>query len=329
MKYTLYESNRKSPLRREDLNLPPSPTKDMEDPSGYKADPELAAAVNVALLLRQPLLLTGEAGTGKTQLAYHIAWQFGLGQPLKLETKSTTISKDLFYNYDTMGRFHAAQTGDGSNNSLDYITFSALGTAILLANPLDTVKDLLPEGFLHDGPRRSVVLIDEVEKAPRDFPNDILNEIREMYFRIPELGNVKVAAPPDMQPIVILTSNSEKTLPDAFLRRCVYYHIQFPEDPQRLEDIITARLGKDFIPGHDWARNALEFFRLLRQPESQLTKMPATAELLDWLISLSRLAETNEVLVEEHWEASLAGLIKTKDDRAIALKLWQSRGNRG
>ena len=107
---------------------------------------------------------------------------------------------------------------------------------------------MLPTGYVHPGKRRSVVLIDEVEKAPRDFPNDILNEIERMYFRIPELGNRAVEADPDHYPIVLMTNNSEKSLPDAFLRRCIYYNIPFP-DAEALEAIVLARLVELFPKG--------------------------------------------------------------------------------
>lgn len=202
-------------------------------PEAYLPDKGLIDAVNVALLLGQPLLLTGEPGTGKTQLAYNLAYQLGLGEPLKFETKSTSTARDLFYVYDILGRFHAVQAGQlgetTQRNSVDFLTYNALGLAIILTNPPESIKNWLPVDFVYTEPRRSVVLIDEVDKAPRDFPNDILSEVENTYFRIPELGNVKIPANPDLKPILVLTSNSEKHLPDAFLRRCIYYHILFPD----------------------------------------------------------------------------------------------------
>ena len=116
------------------------------DPAGYRPDSGLIDAVNVALLLGQPLLLTGEPGTGKTQLANSVAWELGFDPPLMFETKSTNTARDLFYTYDTLSRFHAAQTGEGSQNSLDYISYNALGIAILRSNEAADVKPWLPAG---------------------------------------------------------------------------------------------------------------------------------------------------------------------------------------
>ena len=214
-----------------------------DDPRGYIAERGLVDAVNVAILLGQPLLVTGEPGTGKTQLASSIAAELGFESPLKFETKSTSSAKELFYTYDTVRRFHAAQTGVGSDNNIDYITFNALGISILRANDEKDVSKYFTKGFKHGGIRRSIVLIDEVDKAPRDFPNDILNEIEGMYFKIPELNNVIISSDASMRPFVIITSNSEKHLPDAFLRRCIYYHIHFP-DKERLLKLLEIRVGK-------------------------------------------------------------------------------------
>ncbi len=231
-------------------------------PERYLADQGLVDAVNVALVLGQPLLLTGEPGTGKTQLGYHLAWELGLGDPLKFETKSNSVSRDLFYSYNTLGRFHAAQTNEGSQNPIDYITYNALGRAILLTKSSLEVLSLLPPQFMHNGATRSVVLIDEVDKAPRDFPNDILNEIEGMYFRIPEFKNTLVEADPVLRPIVVITSNSEKHLPDAFLRRCIFYHIDFP-DRDRLEAIVSAHFEASPL-SDDPLKDYLDLFQRLR-----------------------------------------------------------------
>ncbi len=311
-----------------EAELPPPWRSRIGDVRGYQPEPGLVDAVNVALALGQPLLLTGEPGTGKTQLAWHVSWQT-LGTdphgkpraPLVFEAKSNSNSRELFYSYDTLGRFHKAKEGSASN--VDYITYNALGLAILLANHENQVRQWLPAsggGLVHDGPRRSVVLIDEVDKAPRDFPNDILNELEAMYFRIPELGNDPVSAPPEMRPILIITSNSEKSLPDAFLRRCVYYNIPFPERG-KLAEIVQGRLRDAPDP---YLKAALDFFLKLRSDESRLRKKPATAELLGWLVYLGDRIEDKQKDLranKEILQASLGALVKNAEDQGAARDL--------
>ncbi|MGK7908464.1 MAG: AAA family ATPase [Synechococcus sp.] len=300
-------------------------------PSKYRPDEGLVAACNVALLLGQPLLLTGEAGTGKTLFADCLAWELGLGQPLKFETKSTSTAKELFYTFDTLKRFQDAQAGDETGNPLDYLTYQALGLAILQTRLPNEIANFLPEGFSDYEPRRSVVLVDEVDKAPRDFPNDILNELERLYFRIPELKTARsaadrgiptIAADPELRPIVIFTSNSERDLPDAFLRRCAFYNIPFP-DRDRLLDIVAARLGLSTADNEVFLTQALDLFERLREDRSGLAKKPATAELLGWLISLQDLSEgaENPLSEAEVVESGLSSLIKTASDREKALKI--------
>jgi len=313
--YTGDAANRKEGSPRE---LPKSNRNKQTNPAGYHPDRGLIDAVNVALLLNQPLLLTGEPGTGKTQLAAAVAWELGFDPPLMFETKSTNTARDLFYTFDTLGRFHAAQTGEGSQRSLDYITYNALGIAILRSNEETEVKQWLPDGFVHGGRRRSVVLVDEVDKAPRDFPNDLLNEVEDMYFKVVELGNVRIAASEDMRPILIITSNSEKHLPDAFLRRCVYYNIPFPEK-DRLMQIILARTGG--WDGEALLSDALDFFANLRQPSSGLHKPPATAELLAWLLALRGSEMKLDRPLKDNPTVALATmstLVKNVDDQNTA-----------
>lgn len=295
-----------------------------DDPAGYLPGQALIDAVNVALFLNKPLLVTGEAGTGKTQLASQIAWELNFEGPFKFETKSTSTAKDLFYFYDTLARFHAAQTQTGSTNPRDYLTYNALGEAILLANNLEKVKNDLPKNFNHQGiAQRSVVLIDEIDKAPRDFPNDLLNEIEGMYFRIPELDNRIIQAERKLKPIVIITSNSEKHLPDAFLRRCVYYYIPFP-DEKTLKRIIISRLGGESAIYEKVFEGALKFFKELRAPENNLNKKPATAELLEWLVFLKEhVTDINQPLNNQKdiMKKSLYVLAKTTDDLLLTKSL--------
>jgi MoxR-like ATPase len=282
-------------------------------PQDYIAEPGLVNAVNVALLLDKPLLLTGEPGTGKSQLAYSLSWELGLGEPLKFETKSTSTSKDLFYTFDTVGRFKSNQGED----ALPFLTYNALGRAILFANEESVVAKFLGQHVLHPGKHRSVVLIDEVDKAPRDFPNDILNELDFLRFSIPELGDGVIAAEDDFRPIMVITSNSEKDLPDAFLRRCTYYNIPFPKR-DLLKNIVALRLG-EFTGSKDALLVlTLDLFYDLRD-SNQLRKKPATAELLDWLIALrgSGIGET-PASMRMAVQNTLSSLVKTAEDQEKA-----------
>ena len=311
----------------EPLNFQPLCLATYTRPEDYLPSEELVQAVNVALMLGQPLLLTGDAGTGKTQLAYHLAWQLGLENPLKFETKSDSKAKDLFYWFDALSFFHAGQVKQ-TVNSLNFLKFNALGLAILLTKQAETIKDLIPaipDCIEYKTPRRSVVLIDEVDKATRDFPNDILNEIEQLYFNIPELLDVqKIKAEPTLSPIVILTSNSEKHLPEAFLRRCVYHHIEFP-CREKLQAIMEKRLPamqKQLAGNYQQSRidleKAIDFFLELRS--LNLGKPPATAEFLNWLMVLHFLAsdDKNPFQNKELIINSLSCLIKRHDDLDIA-----------
>lgn len=304
------------------VNVPPSRHERLAAPQHYLADVGLRDACNVALALGQPLLLTGEPGTGKTRFANSLAWELGLGDPLLFETKSTSSYRDLFYTYDALKRFHDVQSGHASESALPYLTYRALGMAILRTNSPASVVHLLPPGMQHDQPCRSVVLIDEIDKAPRDFPNDILNELERLYFRVPELDNAVIKAAEDLHPIVIMTSNSEKDLPDAFLRRCIYYNIPFPSR-ERLQKIVAARLGNLVEGISDFVDDAIELFTELRLPARGLRKKPATAELLGWLITLRGMSPDSDNPLREPGLAlrTLSTLVKTADDQQKAARV--------
>jgi len=332
MTYPFYtDESKEFPIQP--VELPPSCRHEQTRPQDYLPDKGLMDAVNVALLLGQPLLLTGQPGTGKTQLAYHLAYQLGLAPPLKFATKSTSTSRDLFYTYDALGRFHAAQAAQleqtiDKRKSVDYITYNALGKAIVLTNPPPIVEDYLPATFEnYFEPRRSVVLIDEIDKASRDFPNDILDEVENWCFRIPELGNVEIQAADNNQPILILTSNSEKPLPEAFLRRCVYYHIPFP-DESRFRQIVEKRLAAQIDDINKFLSDALTLFYKLQ--ESNLRKKPSTAELLNWLLALREIFKgVDNPLVQypEQVARTISPLVKMADDRETAkvvLEQWSN-----
>jgi len=312
--------------QRSDLpvSLPGSRRAQMLKPENYLADAGLVDACNVALLLGQPLLLTGEPGTGKTEFAASLAWELGLDRPLKYETKSTTTARDIFYIYDALKRFQDAQSNIRSENALPYISYRALGEAIVRTREPVEVANVLPTGFEHSQKTRSVVLIDEIDKAPRDFPNDILNELERMYFRIPELGGVLIETDPALHPIVIITSNSEKDLPDAFLRRCVYYNIPFP-GVDRLKQIVSGRLGLYATDSNMFINDALELFNDLRSPATGLRKNPATAELLDWMLALRDMSGNAENPLAEPELAlrTLSNLIKTAEDQKKAQGIVQ------
>ncbi|MDZ4252546.1 MAG: MoxR family ATPase [Sulfuritalea sp.] len=222
----------------------------------YVATPDLMLAVNAAITLQRPLLIKGEPGTGKTMLAEEVAG--ALGVPLlQWHIKSTTKAQQGLYEYDAVSRLRDSQLGDEKVKDIaNYI-----------------VKGVLWQAFEQGKP--SVILIDEVDKADIEFPNDLLRELDRMEFHVYETRETVRAA---VRPIVIITSNNEKELPDAFLRRCFFHYIKFPdkETMGRIVDVHFPNLKKDLL------REAMEVFFELREVPG-MKKKPSTSELIDWL----------------------------------------------
>ncbi len=309
-------------------------------PSQYVLDEGLKHAVELAIALGQPLLLTGEPGTGKTKLAYKVAQDLAqdqgsglqfLDQPLVFYTKSSSQARDLFYTYDALAHFQAAnikrEVGQEGAKTEDFVELQALGKAIALSYP----KPQEHGKILDQAPAQAqscVVLIDEIDKAPRDFPNDILNEIEEGQFFIKELNNRAFKHHTEQRLVTILTSNSEKNLPDAFLRRCVFYHIPFPGKAQ-LMNIAKAQLG---LPAQaDKATETLldqllDYFEQVRK--TAVRKPPATAELVSWLhlmgLPMGAAGQDLEALKPQLLQ-NLSLLVKTRDDLGL-VKKWMEEG---
>lgn len=273
-------------------------------PTTYIPGPGLEAVIDLAIELGRPLLVTGEPGTGKTELANYVAKRQKLGEPIVFNTKTDAEARDLFYTYDAVGHFREASIPGNQKKAIDYISFQALGQAIIDS------KD-----------QQSVVLIDEIDKAPRDFPNDLLFEFKEMAFEIKEVSPKETIAKLEGQatvnpkgvvklsnesnrPIVILTSNSEKNLPDAFLRRVLYHHIQFP-DKDRLTQIIEKNAPRNLTLDKRLVSSAIDHFLKIRKDKG-LKKAPATAELLAWV----HILHLKEAKLEEALKASADTSIK-------------------
>lgn len=225
----------------------------------YVLSQALRDNVNVSIALERPLIVKGEPGTGKTLLAHSIAK--GLDKELIIwNIKSTTKAKEGLYVYDTVQRLNDARFGDGNVSDIKrYIKLGKLG-----------------EAFKSEV--QVVLLIDEIDKAELEFPNDLLNELDEMSFYIPETGETIKAK---HRPIMIITSNSEKELPDPFLRRCIFHYIEFP-DTTLMEDIIKVHYPK---VEKTLLREALKRFYWIREFD-MLRKKPSTSELIDWLQAL-------------------------------------------
>ena len=294
-------------------------------PKDYVLPDGLQHALEGAMALGQPLLLTGEPGTGKTTLADWAVWHLNqkkgrafAKEPLRFHTKTTSTARDLFYTYDALAHFQAANLGDGNKEAASFIELQALGRAIAMSNPQDNYRPLFRTS-LPDKPTSTVVLIDEVDKAPRDFTNDILDEIDRKRFFLRE-QNLILEKGDEADIVIIMTSNSEKNLPDAFLRRCAFFHIDFPKG-ERLRNILARHLGKENDYTSQAYQELLTFFDRVRN--KTVRKKPATAELIGWLRILSMHDYFNQPQgrQKEMLLHNLSFLVKTKEDLAVVKKL--------
>jgi len=253
--------------------------------SSYLTGESLRSAVDCALALERPLLVKGEPGTGKTLLAQAIAESLG-ARLLTWNVKSTAKAQDGLYVYDAVQRLHDSRFNDHDVRDIEkYIKLGPLGEAFA-------------------APERQVLLIDEIDKADLEFPNDLLHELDRMRFRITETNREIVA---QKRPVVIITSNNEKDLPDAFLRRCVFHFIEFP-DADLMRRIIAVHhpdLAESLV---DQSLNIFFELRAL----TRLRKRPSTSELIDWVAAL-RASGVSSVKLDQHLPF-LGALLKREQD---------------
>ena len=260
----------------------------------YVASEELMRAVNIAMVLQKPLLIKGEPGTGKTVLAEAIAKS--LGKELIIwNIKSTTKAQDGLYVYDVVQRLYDSQFGgEGVDDIEKYVKLGKLGEAF-------TADDQV------------ILLIDEIDKADLEFPNDLLWELDRMEFHIPETGRTVTAK---HRPIVIITSNAEKELPDAFLRRCVFHYIEFP-DRELMAEIVNVHFQDQDPHLLDQVQDAC--YRIRSLP--QIKKKPSTSEIIDWIQALIHGGYDPDRVVAE--VPYLGVLLKKNEDIDALRKSWR------
>ena len=269
-----------------------------EGTADYVATDDLKTAVNAAIVLERPLLVKGEPGTGKTVLAHEIA--SGLGAPIiEWHIKSTTKAQQGLYEYDAVARLRDSQLGDKRVHDIaNYIRRGKLWQAFT-------------------APERPVLLIDEIDKADIEFPNDLLQELDRMEFFVYETGEMVKA---ERRPIVIITSNNEKELPDAFLRRCIFHFIEFPkrEMMQQIVDVHHKNLDAKLLD-----QVLIKFYWLREQ--NDLRKKPSTSELVDWISALLRSGVSIDQM-ESH--IPFLGALLKKEQDVEALESYDKRGGR-
>jgi MoxR-like ATPase len=264
----------------------------------YLTNQAIEHAVDCALALERPLLVKGEPGTGKTLLAQAIAESLSL-EIIHWPVKSTTRAQDGLYLYDTVQRLYDARFGDGDVKDIrHYIKLGPLGRA-----------------FASD--KRVVLLIDEVDKADLEFPNDLLHELDRMRFIIGETGDEVVAR---QRPVVVITSNNEKELPDAFLRRCIFHFIDFP-DQELMKRIV--RVHHPNIDGELVDQAVVAFYELRELP--RLRKRPSTSELVDWIAVLKRAGIGEKRFIRE---LPFLGVLLKKEQDIELLKAGKKSGSR-
>ena len=259
----------------------------------YVADPELLRAVNIAMALKKPLLIKGEPGTGKTVLAEAIAAALNK-QLLIWNIKSTTKAQDGLYVYDVVQRLYDSQFGGEVNDVEKYVKLGRLGDAF-------------------SSPEQVVLLIDEIDKADLEFPNDLLWELDRMEFHSPETGRTVTA---NHRPVVIITSNAEKELPDAFLRRCVFHYIEFP-DKELMGEIVRVHFPDLNQKLLDQALEA--FYKIRALP--QIKKKPSTSEILDWVQALVHGGYDPKRIIKE--VPYLGVLLKKNEDIETMRRSWR------